>query len=265
VSRAGLYSAPDDAELILAAEDLPEPVRAILLDIEGTTTPIEFVYGTLFPFARARIGDFVQRHRDRADVREDIQALRAEYAREDSQAPGLPAWRGGSANAEAESAVNYALWLMDCDRKSTALKSLQGKIWEAGYLSGDLRGQLYPDVAPAFRRWRAQGRTLAIFSSGSVLAQKLLFAHSTAGDLASFISAYFDTTTGPKQDAQSYGPIAAALGFPPAEMLFLSDVVVELDAASRAGIHTALCVRSGTGAPANVQHSVIHTFNEVFP
>ncbi len=115
--------------------------------------------------------------------------------------------------------MNYALWLMERDRKSTPLKSLQGKIWEAGYLSGELRGKLYPDVAPAFRRWRAQGRRMAIFSSGSVLAQKLLFAHSPAGDLASFISAYFDTTTGPKQDAESYGRIAAALGFPPAEML----------------------------------------------
>ncbi len=249
----------------MAAADLPEPVRAILLDIEGTTTPIDFVYGTLFPFARARIGDFVQRHSDRADVREDIQTLRVEYLREDSQAPCLPAWRGGSADVEAESAVNYALWLMESDRKSTALKSLQGKIWEAGYLSGELRGQLYPDVAPAFRRWRVQGRTIAIFSSGSVLAQKLLFAHSPAGDLASFISAYFDTTTGPKQDAQSYGRIALALRFPPAEMLFLSDVVAELDAARRPGIHTALCVRSGTGVPANVPHSVIRTFNEVFP
>ncbi len=249
----------------MAAADLPEPVRAILLDIEGTTTPIDFVYGTLFPFARARIGDFVQRHRDRADVREDIQALRVEYALEDSQAPGLPAWRGGSANAEADSAVNYALWLTERDRKSTPLKSLQGRIWQAGYLSGELRGQLYPDVAPAFRRWRTQGRTMAIFSSGSVLAQKLLFAHSTAGDLASFISAYFDTTTGPKQDAQSYGRITAALRLPPADLLFCSDVVPELDAARRAGIHTALCARSGTGAPVNVPHSVIRTFNEVFP
>ncbi len=249
----------------MAAADLPEPVRAILLDIEGTTTPIDFVYGTLFPFARARIGDFVQRHRDRADVREDIQALRVEYALEDSQAPGLPAWRGDSANAEADSAVNYALWLMERDRKSTPLKSLQGRIWEAGYLSGELRGQLYLDVAPAFRRWRGQGRTMAIFSSGSVLAQKLLFAHSTAGDLASFISAYFDTTTGPKQDAQSYGRIAAALRLLPADLLFCSDVVPELDAARRAGIHTALCIRSGTGAPLNVPHSVIRTFNEVFP
>ncbi len=265
--RSDILPAPGIAELILTRAAVPERVRAILLDIEGTTTPIDFVYGTLFPFARARISDFVRRHLDRGDVREDIKALRQEHAREAPGTPGLPAWPAGSAEADADAAVAYILWLMDGDRKSTPLKSLQGKIWEAGYRSGELRGAVYPDVAPAFRRWRAQGRTIAIFSSGSVLAQKLLFGHSTVGDLALYIGSYFDTTTGPKQEAQSYQRIAAVLGLPAAEIVFLSDVIAELDAARRAGAATLLCLRPGhpAASTAGGSHPAIHTFDELFP
>ncbi|HEX2714099.1 MAG TPA: acireductone synthase, partial [Candidatus Acidoferrales bacterium] len=145
------------------------------------------------------------------------------------------------------------------------LKSLQGKIWEAGYRSGELRGRVYPDVAPALARWRAQQRRIAIFSSGSVLAQRLLFSHSTVGDQTPYIGFYFDITTGPKQEQQSYLRIAAALGLPPADILFLSDAAAELDAACRAGMHTALCVRSGPAAPASASHPSVKTFDEVFP
>ncbi len=250
----------------MAPAEVPERICAILLDIEGTTTPIEFVNGTLFPFARARLGEFVRQHGLRADVREDLAALRQEHAREASATPGLPPWPGGAAGETgADAAVAYLLWLMDRDRKSTALKSLQGKIWEAGYRSGELRGHVYSDVLPAFRRWRAQGRTIAIFSSGSVLAQKLLFAHSTAGDLTRYIGAYFDTTTGAKKDQQSYRRIAAALGQLPADVLFCSDVVGELDAARQAGLVTALCIRPGSVTPDNVPHRVVRTFDDLFP
>ncbi len=157
----------------------------------------------------------------------------------------------------------YVYWLMDRDRKSTGLKSLQGKIWEAGYRAGELRGQVYADVAPALARWKEHGRDIAIFSSGSVQAQQCLFANSTAGDLGPFIRAYFDTTTGPKTGVESYERIAAALERSPGQVLFLSDVGAELDAARRAGLETALCVRSPEAVASGSGHPVIRTFDQV--
>lgn len=155
--------------------------------------------------------------------------------------------------------------MMERDRKSTGLKSLQGKIWEAGYRAGELRGQVYADVLPAFTRWTAKGRDIAIFSSGSVQAQRCLFAHSTAGDLTPFIRAYFDTTTGAKTAADSYERIAAALERSPSEVLFLSDVGAELDAARRAGLGTALCVRSPEAVPSGSAHPIIRSFDQLQP
>jgi enolase-phosphatase E1 len=150
---------------------------------------------------------------------------------------------------------------MDQDRKSTGLKSLQGKIWEEGYRSGELKGEVYPDVLPALERWRSQGIDIAIFSSGSVQAQQSLFRNSVAGDLTRFIRAYFDTTTGPKREPESYGRIAAALDRSPSEVLFVSDIAAELDAARTAGMRTALCVR-GSGEVRGV-HPVIHGLGEI--
>ena len=152
---------------------------------------------------------------------------------------------------------------MDQDKKSTGLKSLQGKIWEEGYRTGDLRGEVYADVPPALERWRRQGIDIAIFSSGSVQAQRSLFASTAAGDLTRFIRAYFDTTTGPKTAPDSYGRIAAALERSPAEVLFLSDVAAELDAARTAGMRTALCVRAPGSAPSAGAHPVIRTFDDL--
>lgn len=238
--------------------------RAILLDIEGTTTPVDFVYQTLFPYARQRVKQFITQHHDGADVRSDIVGLREQRDADAQNNHVPPAWRDDSVEAEIESAEMYVHWLMDQDRKATALKSLQGKIWEAGYLAGELRGEVYPDVPQAFARWRNQERTISIFSSGSVLAQKLIFGHSTAGDLTGFIRAYFDTTTGAKQQAESYQRIAAALELPPRKILFLSDVTAELDAAQLAGMQTALCVRPGSKPATSNVHPIIQTFDEVF-
>lgn len=239
-------------------------VRTVLLDIEGTTTPVEFVTRVLFPYARAHVAEFVRRSRESADVRADIDRLRAEHAAETPpQHP--PPWRAESVDDEVASVVAYVLWLMDDDRKSTGLKSLQGKIWESGYRTGLLRGQVYPDVPPALARWRRQERDISIFSSGSVQAQKLLFSHSTAGDLTPSFRGFFDTTTGPKTVAESYRRIAAALERSPAALLFLSDVVAELDAAGESGMRTALCVRSPGGRVATSAHPVIQSFDEVFP
>jgi enolase-phosphatase E1 len=158
--------------------------------------------------------------------------------------------------------VVYVHWLMDRDRKSTGLKSLQGKIWEEGYGSGELKGEVYPDVAPALERWRSQGIDIAIFSSGSVQAQRSLFRSSTAGDLTRLILAYFDTTTGPKTAPMSYARIAAALDHSTSEVLFVSDVGAELDAALTAGMQTALCVRTPGSVVSSSAHRMIHGLEE---
>jgi enolase-phosphatase E1 len=235
-----VHSAPDRGEL--------RDVRAVLLDIEGTTTPIEFVHQVLFPYARARVQEFLERHAADQEVQADVARLRAEQA---AEPPPMA------------SVVAYVHWLMDRDRKSTGLKSLQGKIWEEGYRAGDLRGEVFPDVPPALERWRRQGIDIAIFSSGSVQAQQGLLANTTAGDLTRFIRAYFDTTTGPKTAVQSYARIAAALERSPSQMLFCSDVGAELDAAQATGMRTALCVRTPGPVATAGAHTVIRTFDEV--
>ena len=165
---------------------------------------------------------------------------------------------------EPESFAVYIDWLIERDRRSTPLKSLQGKIWAEGYASGQLCSQMFDDVPPALKRWQGQSRTVATFSSGSVLAQKFLFAHTTAGDLTRYLSAYFDTTTGKKNDPASYQEISRTLERSPAEVVFISDVVSELDAASSAGLRTLLCVRPGNHPQPENSHRIIRTFDELF-
>jgi enolase-phosphatase E1 len=247
-----------------AFELIPPNIRAILLDIEGTTTPIAFVQQVLFPYARARVREFLQQSATNPGVLADIAALRAEHATEPATQPGLPAWNPSD---ERRSAEAYVYWLMDRDSKSTGLKSLQGRIWEAGYHSGELqgKGEVYPDVRPAFVRWRRNGLLIAIFSSGSTQAQRNLFANTSAGDLTPFLYDYFDTKTGPKRELSSYRVIAAALHQSPSDVLFVSDITAELDAARDAGMSTVLCVR-GPDAPVTTNgggHTRIHSFDEL--
>jgi enolase-phosphatase E1 len=231
-------------------------VRGILLDIEGTTTPIAFVHEVLFSYARLHAKDFLTANFESEDVRADIALLREEHAtdlRNDEQPPLL--------NSEIESVATYIDWLIARDRKSTGLKSLQGKIWRQGYLEGTLKSQVFADVAPALEGWHAAGLRISIFSSGSVLAQKLLFAHTEAGDLTKFIDDYFDTNVGKKGEAESYRKIAAALSLQPEEILFISDIVAELEAAKEAGMKTLLSVRPGNSPQQWPQ--TIHSFAEV--
>jgi len=242
----------------------PPNIRAILLDIEGTTTPIAFVQQVLFPYARAQMREYLQQNATNPGVLADIAALRAEHAAEPAAQSGLPAWNPSD---ERRSAEAYVYWLMDRDRKSTGLKSLQGRIWEAGYQHGELqgKGEVYPDVRPAFVRWRRNGILIAIFSSGSIQAQRNLFANTSAGDLTPFLYDYFDTKTGPKRESNSYRVIAAALHQSPSEVLFVSDVTAELDAARDAGMSTVLCVR-GSDAPVETTgagHTRIRSFYEL--
>ena len=239
--------------------------RVILLDIEGTTTPIDFVYKTLFPYASDHVEEFLKQNHDRDDVRSDIKLLWDEHRIDQENGAEPPEWKVDSVSVRLEVVAEYVRWQMSRDRKSTGLKSLQGKIWEAGYRSRKLQGEVYPDVQPAFHRWKTQGKRICIFSSGSVLAQKLLFETSAVGDLSVYVDGYFDTTVGSKLSTESYYRIASEVNEAPDDVLFISDVVTELDAARHAGMQTLLCIRPGRAEPELVVHSVIPTFDEAFP
>jgi enolase-phosphatase E1 len=228
---------------------LPPGTRAVLTDIEGTTTPLSFVLDVLFPYARRRLDAACASGEPR--FAEALSLLRQEHAEEKDPVPGF----GDGAP--------YAHWLMDRDRKSTGLKMLQGILWEDGYRTGELRGQVWPDVADALRTWKERGIRARIFSSGSVLAQKLLFGHSDQGDLLPWFEGFHDTTTGPKQDPAAYAAIAESFGLPPREILFLSDVTAELDAARAAGLQTGLLLRPGNKPAEANGHPAYRSFAEL--
>jgi len=230
-------------------------MKAILLDIEGTTTPIDFVHKVLFPYAKERVGTYVQMHF--GTLFGEIVQLVDESSHDETYTIPVDPTEPGSVSAYLEHLINV-------DRKSTPLKSIQGSIWKEGYESGDLKSIVYDDVAPAFERWSAEGKTIAIYSSGSVLAQKLLFGYTDHGDLTPFISANFDTNIGHKREAESYRKIAETLSIDSKDLMFLSDIPEELDAASEAGYQIRLVVR-----PGNAEHHAaerfasITTFNEL--
>jgi enolase-phosphatase E1 len=264
---------------------------AYLLDVEGTVAPISFVYEQLFPFARAHFAQFLWQNERETEAKEargedvlaegsvwrDLMALGAENRMEtDAEAPRIWANRASRANAveqagtprmitmSPEAAIpkflDYIYWLMDHDRKSTALKSLQGKIWKTGFESGELKGELFADVPAALKRWSEQAR-VAIYSSGSVEAQQLLFRYSNFGDLTGLVAAHFDTRTGPKREPASYSAIAAELQIPSNVVLFFSDVVPELDAARAAGCPTRLVIRPGNAPVVDPNgHMAIESF-----
>ena len=205
-------------------------VTALVTDIEGTTTSVSFVYDVLFPYARAHLPGYVRAHTQMlGSLLDDVRQAEAN--------PSL----------DVDGCIAILLRWMDEDRKETPLKTLQGMIWQEGYEDGGFTGHLYPDVAPCLRRWKAQGFALHVYSSGSVAAQKLLFGHSDAGDLTPLFSGWFDTLVGGKKEAASYGRIAAEIGAPPANILFLSDNPDELSAASLAGLTVMGLDRPGNG------------------
>lgn len=234
--------------------------KVILLDIEGTTTPIDFVHKTLFPFAKAKISDFVEQNF--AEIQAEIAALKIEYKKD-----FLNQIYGRNFDETLpESIAEYLKFLIEVDRKSTPLKSIQGKIWKEGYESGELKAEIYEDVPRAFERWKSENKTIAIYSSGSRLAQKLLFKYTDKGDLTPFISEYFDTNTGAKREVESYRKIASAMSFPQVEnFLFISDIIAEVDAAKKAGFQTLLSVRKGNVPfdEATENHQIIRSFDEI--
>ncbi|MFN3842265.1 MAG: acireductone synthase [Rehaibacterium terrae] len=228
--------------------------RTILTDIEGTTSSIAFVKDVLFPYARRALPAFVRRHGDEPQVRKWLDAAALDI--------------GGVSSDEC--IVEVLQQWIDQDRKHTALKALQGMIWRAGYEAADFHAHVYPDAAQALRQWHAAGHPLYVYSSGSVPAQRLFFAHTEAGDLTPLFSGYFDTEVGGKREAQSYRNILTAIGREPGEVLFLSDVVEELDAAREAGLDTVLLDRPQdypqprTGEAAH-GHRRVTSFAEIQP
>ncbi|NBW95846.1 MAG: acireductone synthase [Planctomycetia bacterium] len=224
--------------------------RGILLDVEGTTSSISFVYDVLFEFARRHVGEFLARHADDAFVA----ALAGDIANE----------AGADPEAGPGQAALAAIALMDRDVKSTPLKALQGMIWRNGFESGELVSHVFPDVPPALEQWSASGIDVRIYSSGSIDAQKLFFGHTAAGDLLPHLRGHYDTTTGPKREPDSYAAIAADMGLEPRQILFVSDVGAELDAARIAGMATALAIRPGNREPGGTfAHDPITSFAEI--
>ncbi len=220
-------------------------VRAVLLDIEGTTTSIAYVYEELFPYARAHLTPFLDDPANLALVDALAQELSAEHAADVARGQHPPAWIDTGVATRRTSIDAYARWLIDRDRKAPGLKHLQGLITDLGYRRGDLHGHVYADVPVALRRWRAQGIDAAIYSSGSELAQRRLFESTRFGDLTPWLVRFFDTAVGAKGDAESYASIARELGHPPGRILFVSDVTRELAAARTAGLPCVLSLRSG--------------------
>lgn len=222
--------------------------RAILTDIEGTTSSISFVKDVLFPYARDHIGDFVAAHADSAEVRRWLAATAQEA--------------GIDSNDRDAIVATLRQWIAE-DRKATPLKALQGLIWEAGYRDGVYRAHVYPEVAARLRAWKRDGLPLYVYSSGSVAAQKLFFRYSEAGDLSALFDGHFDTEIGGKRETDSYTRIAAAIGLPPQDILFLSDIVEELDAARAAGLQTTWLCRPPLVCPVGSTHRCVGDFDAI--
>ena len=245
------------------AED--SQIRVLLLDIEGTTTPVDFVYKTLFPYASRKVEAFLLEHFHDRETQVMLAELAAQHQRDEREGAQPPGWHEETDQALLRSNVAYVHWLMATDSKCAPLKRLQGRIWQQGYASGQLRGEVYADVPPAFERWRRQGREICIYSSGSVLAQQLLFRSTSSGDLTPYISAFYDTGIGSKTDSESYSRIAESRRRATDEILFISDALREIEAARLARFHARLCVRQPTESDKPSGGGIIRTFEQVLP
>lgn len=270
----------------------PPNVQTIVVDIEGTTTPIAFVHERLFAFARRHLRTYLDDPRNREALREPIARLMEEWAadsdlgpaeagrhardhaldglfkagchvRDDAPDGPVGGERHVRVRPDEQRLCAYVERLMDQDRKSPGLKLLQGQIWEEGYRRGELRGEVFDDVPTALRRWRGAGLTAAVYSSGSELAQRLLFQTTAHGDLTQLFVRFFDTAVGAKTSADSYRRIARELERPANRMLFVSDVTTELDAARAAGWQTVLCVRPGNIPQPPHDYAIVERFDDI--
>jgi enolase-phosphatase E1 len=229
---------PEETDLTVT-----RPVEAVLIDIEGTVTPISMVRTILFPYARARLAAFVAEHDAEPAVAEALAQARA-------------------LEPEADPVASLLRW-SDLDEKVTPLKTIQGLIWREGYAAGDLVAKFYPDAPDCLSFWKREGLPLFVYSSGSEEAQRGIFGHSQAGDLTGLFGGFFDTRIGPKRAAESYTAIAGEIGLPAGLILFLSDVEAELDAAAIAGVRTCQIVRDEDGTIPSTRHPVAQSLHEV--
>jgi len=237
-------------------------VKGILLDIEGTTSSIDFVYEVMFPYARKNFASYLEKNFSAEAVQSALPLLATDLKFETVDAM-FAGFDGDSEDARADCVHRALIGLMDDDVKSTGLKKLQGLVWESGFRSGEMVAHLYDDVAPAIEAWKAAGIDVRIYSSGSIYAQKLFFGHSVAGDLLPHFSGHYDTTIGPKRESESYCKIAADW-MEASQILFISDVAEELDAAKLAGMQTMLSLRPGNKEVPKVEsYLAIDSFDQV--
>jgi len=248
--------------------ELTKPYKVILLDIEGTTTPISFVHKVMFPYAYDHVSEYLENHWEDEETKANVAALQEQAALDAQEGvPGLVHIPTAGTPEEIRLAcVKNVQWQITVDRKTTALKKLQGKIWRFGFHSGLLKGEVFTDVPVAFDRWTEDGLRVAIYSSGSREAQQLLFGHTKAGDLRGYISCYFDTTVGHKRESKSYQDITLSLGVESSEILFVTDIYEEAVAAKAAGLQVAISVRpENSPLPEHCDFLTIRTFDRILP
>jgi enolase-phosphatase E1 len=262
---AKIHSAATRGEVERVALFDEAQIRVILLDIEGTTTPVDFVYKTLFPYASRKLESFLRENSANPKIGALIEDLRTQHELDEHNGLKPPSWRDDSEEERVRSSAAYGQWLIARDSKCTTLKSLQGKIWQQGYASGELKGQVYPEVPAAFERWKRKGKIIGIYSSGSVLAQQLLFRTTPSGDLTQHISLYFDTRVGAKTEAESYQKIAASFSEETKRFLFISDSAKEIEAARSAGMQALLCERDSRPTAPTGAEKMIPDLERVFP
>ncbi len=239
-------------------------IKAVVMDIEGTTTPIDFVHRTLFSFAVEHAGSFLERNLGAQQVDLILSKLELSY-KENSSGHKIPhTWSNVGTAQRLESATQYVKWLISVDSKDPALKELQGLIWEEGYRNHQLQGEVYADVPEAMERLQGEGIILAIYSSGSALAQRLIFGSTKYGDLTVYLSSFFDTSIGKKRDPGSYSNISRQLGIPPGKILFLSDIIEEVNAARIAGLMAVQVVREGHDTQKDTSQQTISSLLELF-
>ena len=238
-------------------------ISHILLDIEGTTCPVSFVSDVLFPYATHNIKRFAEQHHNRQDIKNIFNQARDELSNDASlSAAEQTQWLNNKAT-DWQGICDYLIYLISIDRKSTALKDLQGKIWRQGYEEGEIKSHLYPEAGQCFQEWRLQRKALAVYSSGSIEAQKLLYQHTESGDLRPLFLHWFDTHTGPKKEAQSYSLICTSMNVAPESVLFISDSGAECDAARQAGLRTLFSLREGNPDLNPRSHQAITSLNAV--
>ncbi|WP_393971412.1 acireductone synthase [Oxyplasma meridianum] len=220
-----------------------EGIDAVILDIEGTTTPLDFVHKTLFQFAKQNLHDFLNENINSENVRKALNELSKLYTDTVGKNTRSDLKSSATDDISMENATSMLYHLIDMDSKASQLKMIEGMIWEKGYRDGILRGEVYDDVPVCMKRWASEGKEIYIYSSGSILAQKLIFSSTLYGDLTDYITNYFDTGIGRKNQAESYGKIAAAIGKDPERILFISDSLIELNAAASKGFQTLMMDR----------------------